>query len=115
LLADPKPRKRVRASQAEWSDLHLHFSTDLCWLCGQAWDSLHHIIGRGRGGDDVIENLAPVCGNGTMGCHGLLEARNAWARSELRRALRPQNLRYLERKLGPCWLAWLDRKYPVAA
>ena len=112
-LPDPKRPKRIRASQAEWNDIYLCFTDQLCWCCGQAWDSLHHVIPRSQGGDDVPANLAPLCGNGTMGCHGLIEARDPWARQALGKALTPENCRYLWTRIGPGWQAWLERHYGV--
>lgn len=112
MSADPKRPKRYRATSQEWAELHLSFTAELCWCCGQAWDSLHHIYPRGQGGDDVRENLAPVCGNGTMGCHGLLEDRDPWARGALYEALTYENFRYLVDRLGPTWQGWLERNYP---
>lgn len=36
--------------------------------------SLHHVISKSLGGDDCEENSVSVCGSGTTGHHGLLEA-----------------------------------------
>jgi len=71
---DTKPAKRVRASQAEWAEIHQHFEHACCVSCGLAYRSLHHILPRSQGGSDIIVNLAPLCGDGTMGCHGILES-----------------------------------------
>ncbi len=59
--SDPKPAKRIRASQAEWSDLHEAFATALCVHCAHGPIELHHVLPRSQGGDDVWENLAPLC------------------------------------------------------
>ena len=73
LAADPKPMKRFRASQRQWRDIRrTHFEHACCINCGLRTESLHHIIPRSQGGDDVVPNLAPLCGTGTTGCHGLL-------------------------------------------
>ena len=37
--------------------------------------SLHHILKHPR--DDVRGNLVMLCGHGTAGCHGLIEAHDA--------------------------------------
>jgi hypothetical protein len=71
---DTKPARRIRASQAEWSDIHQHFQYACCVNCGLAYQSLHHILPRSQGGDDLVINLVPLCGDGTRGCHGLLES-----------------------------------------
>ncbi len=36
--------------------------------------TLHHVVPRDRGGDDVAENEVSVCGHGTIGHHGALES-----------------------------------------
>jgi HNH endonuclease len=51
-----------------------HWAFDECVICGGIDISIHHILPRGQGGDDVWENLAPLCGSGTHGCHGGVEA-----------------------------------------
>jgi hypothetical protein len=71
---DPRPSKRLRASQADWSDIHKEFSHACCVSCGLPYQSLHHVVPRSQGGDDYKANLAPMCGDGTRGCHGILES-----------------------------------------
>jgi len=51
----------------------------LCRRCGRPGGSIHHRIPRGMGGsrDPKINspaNLVFVCGHGTAGCHGWIEA-----------------------------------------
>ncbi len=116
MAADPKPAKRYRASKREWGDIHLAFKGSKCRVCGEAsFDSLHHIYPRGQGGDDVVVNLAPCCGSGTTGCHGLLEAHDPQARARLRAGLTDGNRWYLTWKLGNAAQAWLDSQYPELA
>jgi hypothetical protein len=43
-------------------------------VCLGARDSLHHRVKRGRGGGWHPANLLGVCGSGTTGCHGWIEA-----------------------------------------
>ena len=50
-----------------------HWAFDECVICGGIDISIHHILPRGQGGDDVWENLVPLCGSGTTGCHGGVE------------------------------------------
>lgn len=110
---DWKPAARVKASPAEWTGLHEMFDGVLCRVCGVAYkESLHHLVKRSQGGDDVFGNLVPVCGDGTRGCHGLLERRDPEALAVLRSMLTWANHEYLAAKLGGRKQAWLDRNLP---
>jgi hypothetical protein len=75
--------------------------------------SRHHLVPRGRfglgGGDDVDENLVPVCGDGSRGCHGAIERREPGYRQRLRGRLKAVEVAYV---LGKRGAAWLDRHYP---
>ena len=80
-----------------------HWAFDECIICGGIDITIHHILPRSQLGDDVWENLVPLCGSGTHGCHGAVEA----GLDSACRALglyvmreRPDTLAYLERKLG---------------
>lgn len=95
--------------------MRLAFRGATCRLCPKPYESLHHIYPRGQGGDDVLVNLAPVCGSGTTGCHGRLEARDREARAALRDSLTLANRLYLTYKLGLRAEAWLDRNLPELA
>ena len=53
-----------------------------CRRCRQPAESIHHRLPRSRGGDDSPLNLVALCGSGTTGCHGLIEAHPEWARME---------------------------------
>lgn len=50
------------------------------------------------------ENLVPVCGDGTRGDHGRLEARDPDARAALGAALTPDEAAYVVEKMGEEWL-----------
>lgn len=122
MTPDPKrSTKPYRAPADVWATIHEAFADELCWVCGERpKESLHHILARdGFGpwprGDDVPANLAPVCGDGTRGCHGKLEARDPRARARLRSALMPRNLHYLTFKIGGVerTAAFLERQYPL--
>lgn len=105
---DPKPAKRYRATKAEWNDIRDAFVDDRCWVCGDVWTELHHILNRSHSGDDVVVNLAPLC----LACHNRVEMRDPVARSLLRGALMPSNLAYLSYKLGEDKVeGWLERNY----
>ncbi len=110
---DPKPEPRVRASQGEWSGIHEFFAHAPCVHCGMAHQSLHHILPRSQGGDDLPVNLAPLCGDGTRGCHGLLETHApGWERvaASVRQYVMVDNDRrgYQEDKAGESF----NRRYP---
>lgn len=94
----------------------LHLRWRSCALCGQGAGrrlSLHHIYPKGQGGDDVVGNLIMLCGHGTAGCHGDVEARSAVTLTLLRIHIdgRSDVIEYLDGKLGGIdrALAWLDR------
>lgn len=81
-MGDPKPPPRVRDPELM---RRLHIEWRECALCqaslgGTTPLSLHHVVRRGRGGDDVRANLVMLCGSGTTGCHGRVEAHDPLAR-----------------------------------
>ena len=54
-------------------------SGGLCEVCGRRAESTHHRKPRGMGGSQdpaahSPANLLRVCGDGTRGCHGMIEA-----------------------------------------
>jgi hypothetical protein len=71
---DTKPQRRHRADTAEWKEIRARFADACCVSCGLAAESLHHVVPKSQGGDDVEANLVPLCGDGTRGCHGKLES-----------------------------------------
>lgn len=84
-----------------------HWAFDECVVCGKINVSIHHVLPRGGwcgiAGDDVWENLVPLCGSGTHGCHGDVEAGLDSVSHSLGRYLlaeRPDTIDYLIRKLG---------------
>ncbi len=109
-MTDPKSSKRYRASQSEWSAIHLAFENDRCWVCDEPWTELHHILARSHSGDDVVVNLAPLCRE----CHRRIEARDPVARSLVRQALMPSNIAYLRYRLGDGVEGFLERNYALA-
>lgn len=81
----------------------MHLEGGECVLCGVRGQSLHHVLPRSLGGDDVRENLVWLCGDGVAGCHGLIEARHEHACVLLGMHLleeEPDVLRYLQSKFG---------------
>lgn len=70
MAADPKPAARIVDKDVlALARIRLGNS---CAACGSPAGSVHHIIPRSQGGDDVMANLVLVCGSGTTGCHGAL-------------------------------------------
>ena len=93
----PKRIKNPKVAKA------LHANLGPCVLCGDAAQSLHHVLPRSQGGDDVEANYVALDGSGTTGCHGLLENQDLQARMDLGAYLRmnrPDTLSYIRGKLG---------------
>lgn len=125
---DVKLARRVRDPRAVAA---ARLSGPECAACGAPAGSIHHVLPRGQGGDDVGANLVPLCGHGSDGCHGavhgidyLVRARSglvtgrrdrAWvAERLLPRLLADEPLvAYLAGRLGSEAMArdWLARKY----
>lgn len=58
-IVDREPGARLRRQGLE------------CVGCGRPSSNAAHLLGKGgRRGDDVPENLIPLCGSGAHGCHG---------------------------------------------
>lgn len=97
---DAKPAPRVQDSEL-LGELHRRWRE--CALCGEAGPlSLHHINRHPR--DDVEGNLIMLCGHGTSGCHGLIEARDEEKEQELALYLRSSRADTL---------AYLDWRFPI--
>lgn len=83
----------------------------VCRVCGTQWyRSLHHVVSRSLGGDDVADNLVPLCGTGTTGCHGLVEAGDPWACTRLAERLSAGEWRYVVGKKG---VGFMERRYGI--
>ncbi len=111
---DPKPPARIvdRKAFARFYD-QAALACQICGDNGTAYGlSIHHLLPRGQGGDDMPSNFALLCGHGTAGCHGDVEAHRNGARSRLRESMTQEQIAYLVAKRG--W-AWVDRFYPEAA
>jgi hypothetical protein len=57
-LSDPKPEPRIRDKDVLRK---FHETKPECLCCGNSHAHAHHLISRGQGGDDVLENLIPLC------------------------------------------------------
>lgn len=98
---DPKPARRIRATAEDWQALRAaKLIGKPCRVCERQAESLHHLLPRSQGGDDVAVNLIPLCGSGTTGCHGAIEAAEWLPRSVLGSRLSPEEVEYVRRKLG---------------
>lgn len=109
---DPKPpvkRKpgrtfRKRGDKAGWERLREQKlygkPCRLVLLCGKPAKSLHHLLPRSLGGDDVADNLVGLCGDGTSGCHGAVEDREPAALLLLANSLDDGEYAYLISKCG---------------
>lgn len=124
VAGDPKSGARIVATTEQWSWL---WSTMLdgarCGCgCGRRAESLHHLVGRGQGGDDVRANLIPLSGDGTRLCHGAITSHQRTYDMRLgeycvpdqvfrgiRANLPPEKIAYVIRVKGS---DWLDRRYP---
>jgi len=109
---DAKPAKRVKNPKA-MSDAHKRGG--VCALnCNTTPVSLHHVLPRSQGGDDVAANMLFLCGSGTTGHHGLVEANDTPTLVLLGEHLlleRPDTISYIKGKLGEeAGTAWLARK-----
>jgi hypothetical protein len=102
--------RRIRDPQAI---RRAHLREPWCLLCGRPARSAHHVLAKGQQGDDVAANLFMLCGDGTTGCHGRIEARDPHTRGLLGQALSRETRRYLAMKLGgeDRAEAWIDRNY----
>ena len=94
----------------------------LCRACGARATNTHHLVGRGQGGDDDVDNLIPLCGSGSDGCHGALHGNpyvdasgRRWDAFSVRQAigvgLRPSEYYYAVEKLRHGAASMLDRLY----
>lgn len=98
---DPKPAKRHKASEAEWSFLRRQKLGDGCRVCGANYmNELHHLVPRSQGGDDWPANLVELC----RSCHTLIEARNETVSMRLGAKLHADELAYVTQKKGAYYL-----------
>lgn len=109
---DPRPAKRHKASAAEWETLREQKQPQRCRLRDETCVrvlTLHHIVPRSLGGSDVLPNLVWLCGTGTTGHHGLVEAHDPKACSDLRDSLKPDELGYA---ITTKSAEFISRRYP---
>lgn len=68
-MPDPKPDARIVDPTATRRKV---LGDRACRACGNQAATGHHLLPKGERGDDVVDNIVPVCGDGTQGCHGAL-------------------------------------------
>ena len=74
-------RFRVKASPQRWAEIRDRKLGD-CYVCRYLGieqtrpATLHHVVAKSLGGSDTESNCVPLCGTGTTGHHGLIEARD---------------------------------------
>jgi hypothetical protein len=107
VMCDPKPPRRVKATLAEWKQIRANkmSALDACRVCQSSGPlTLHHLVSKSLGGDDLADNLVAVCGSGTTGCHGLIEAFDPWACSLLGQRLTDAERAYVVARKGAYFL-----------
>ena len=95
---DPKPAKRIVDPGVGHRKV---LRNPRCRLCEKPSQSGHHFLPRSLGGDDVEAAVIELCGTGTTGCHGLIEAADREARGKLGQRLRREEIDYAFAKMGP--------------
>lgn len=107
-------RFRHKATSGEWERI-IAAKFGVCRGCGEHKPvTFHHLVPRSLGGDDVPDNILPLCGHGTAGCHGKIEDHsNGWRETaaRIRSSLTPAELNYAIATKGEYWLS---RYYPEA-
>lgn len=108
---DFRPSKRVKNPQALKDK---HTAGCFCVLNCGAKGSVHHVLPRSQGGDDLAANLVCLCGSGTTGHHGKVEAADTPTLVLLGEHLlleRPDTIGYIKAKLGEQeGVEWLRRR-----
>ena len=95
--------KRKVASPKQWQ-ANISAKQGPCRVCtspehngsGFGIVQLHHLIPRARGGDDVADNLVPLCSN----CHDMVTRRLVHAVKRLSKSLSEAERAYMVTKLG---------------
>lgn len=122
----PKQRGWVkgnyRATTDEWAVFY-RLKANRCRVCGSSYVSLHHLLG-GPWRSDELDNLIPLCGDGTTGCHGIYTSRmdgmsadgvtRTWEQvaDRIRRSLTTGERLYITGRVGQ---EGLERRYPLIA
>ena len=98
MKADPKPAKRIR-NRDVYAEFHMLGLS--CLAC--TWNrrvEAYHLLSRAQGGDDVMDNLVPLC----QSCHRAYHNANQNPRRNVAKFLRSNagagHRGYLSLKLG---------------
>lgn len=88
----PEPRKRTAARRSRLALKNTHMvrmfvfarERNICRCCrARPADSMHEMRPRSLGGKVSRQNSIAVCGSGTTGCHGLLQAHRIDIRTDI--------------------------------
>jgi hypothetical protein len=122
MVGDPRPPARIVDRRAGIKKLRREGRCRACGLATRSYLTRAHLVPRGQRGDDVDENIIPLCGSGTTGCHGALTDHHkaswpsllegaSWHQvaSAVRATLRLEEEKYILDKKGA---EWLGRVYP---
>ena len=113
-IGRPKRKRPTKTSPERVAEIRAK-KCESCRLCGATGNvNAHHLIPRGMGGtiggEWTESNVVGLCGSGTTGCHGLIEARDPAATYLLRASLTDAEYAYVVGKAGE---GWLERRYPI--
>lgn len=105
----PDPKPRARSIDRGVGRLKCNGEAT-CRICGKRTIALdpHHIVPRSQGGDDVAENIAPLCAPWEPSCHRRVTENDPEALRALRSALHPEETAYVLARKGA---AWLEKRY----
>jgi 5-methylcytosine-specific restriction endonuclease McrA len=103
LARGERRRFRHKATKDEWARI-VKAKQGPCRVCvrptsnGSYWGKieLHHIVPRSQGGDDVADNIVPLCGS----CHILVTDRRGTVLTRLEQSLTDSEYAYVISKLG---------------
>lgn len=104
--------RRKVASPKRWQQI-IDAKRGPCRVCGKTSDiSFHHLLPKGSPwhGADHESNIVPLCGDGTRGCHGLVEHRDAAAMRALVLSLTDAEYAHCAEKGGE---SFFERRYGI--
>lgn len=100
----PDPRPTKRAKTRDWDALRRE-KLAVCRVCGSSQDiELHHLVARSLGGDDVADNLVPLCHD----CHTAVEKHAPYECLQLQLGLTDLELAYITEKK---YAGYAERRY----
>lgn len=106
LARGERRHRRKVAGPKRWQAL-LDEKLGPCCVCGEDGTQLHHVVTRAHGGDDVADNLVPVC----WVCHGLVTRRDTLACHTLVLSLSDSEYAYAVTKAGE---DYFERQYGIS-